>query len=267
MQTEPQKRTPLILDTIVAHKRKELRQNQVQIPLSTLKSKIADLPQTRDFRDALSAQNRVNLIAEVKKKSPSKGIIREDFYPVEIARTYAANGASAISVLTDHEFFAGELAYLSAIREAVDLPLLRKDFTIDEYHIYQARVAGADAILLIVAILTSDQLRGFMEIAQSLGLACLVEVHTEAELEVALQAGAVIVGINNRDLKTFHTDIAMTFRLRESIPSDKVVVSESGIYTREDVVRLGEANVNAILVGESLMRSPDIGMKVRELIG
>ena len=267
MQTKSQEGKPLILDTIVAYKRKELRQNQAQIPLSTLKGKIADLPRTRDFRDALSAQNRVNLIAEVKKKSPSKGIIREDFNPVEIARTYATNGASAISVLTDREFFAGELEYLSAIREAVDLPLLRKDFTIDEYHIYQARVAGADAILLIVAILTSDQLRGFMEIAQSLELACLVEIHTEAELEVALQAGAVIVGINNRNLKTFHTDIAMTFRLRESIPPDKVVVSESGIYTREDVVRLGEANVNAILVGESLMRSPDIGMKVRELIG
>ena len=257
----------MILDTIVAHKRTELADDKQRMPLDTLKRKVRDLPPTRDFRAALSVPNSVRLIAEVKKKSPSKGIIREDFNPVRIAQTYATNGASAISVLTDHEFFAGELAYLSAIREAVTLPLLRKDFTIDPYHIYQARLAGADAILLIVSILTLEQLREFTEMARSLGLASLVEVHTEEELALALAGGAEIVGINNRDLKTFHTDIATTFHLRDSIPTDKVVVSESGINTHEDVMRLKEAGINAILVGESLMRSPNIEDKVRELLG
>ena len=256
----------MILDTIVAQKRIELQDDKQRMPLDTLKRKIRDLPPTRDFRAALSVPNSVQLIAEVKKKSPSKGIIREDFDPVRIARTYATNGASAISVLTDREFFAGELAYLSAIREAVTLPLLRKDFTIDPYHIYQTRLAGADAVLLIVSILTSTQLREFTEIARSLGLASLVEVHTEEELEVALTGGAEIVGINNRDLKTFHTDIMTTFHLKDSIPTDTVVISESGINTHEDVMKLKEAGINAILVGESLMRSPDIGGKVRELL-
>ena len=257
----------MILDTIVAHKRIELEDDKQRMPLNTLKRKVQDLPPTRDFRAALSTPNRVDLIAEVKKKSPSKGIIREDFDPVGIARTYAENGASAISVLTDREFFAGELAYLNAIREAVTLPLLRKDFTIDPYHIYQARLAGADAILLIVSLLTVAQLREFTEIGRSLGLASLVEVHTEEELELALTGGAEIVGINNRDLKTFHTDIATTFRLRASIPTDKVIVSESGINTHKDVTKLKAAGINAILVGESLMRSPNIGDKVRELLG
>ena len=159
----------MILDTIVAHKQIELEDDKQRMPLDTLKRKIQDLPPTRDFRTALSTPNCVHLIAEVKKKSPSKGIIREDFDPVGIARIYTENGASAISVLTDREFFAGELAYLSAVREAVTLPLLRKDFTIDPYHIYQARLAGADAILLIVSILTLAQLREFTEIARSLG--------------------------------------------------------------------------------------------------
>ena len=257
----------MILDTIIAHKRTELKQDKERTPLKTLKSRSRDLPPTRDFRAAVSRPGAVNLIAEVKKKSPSKGIIREDFHPVEIAKTYAQNGASAISVLTDHQFFAGELSYLRAIREAVTLPLLRKDFTIDAYHIYQARVAGADAVLLIGAILTVTQIREFIEIAKQLGLDSLVEVHTQAELEIAIEVGAEFIGINNRDLKTFHTDITTTFCLRESLPSDKIVVSESGIYTREDVIKLAEADVNAILVGESLMRSADIGAKVRELLG
>ena len=257
----------MILDTIVAHKQIELEDDKQRMPLDTLKRKIQDLPPTRDFRAALSIPNCIHLIAEVKKKSPSKGIIRADFDPVGIARIYTENGASAISVLTDREFFAGELAYLSAIREAVTLPLLRKDFTIDPYHIYQARLAGADAVLLIVSVLTLTQLREFTEIAQSLGLASLVEVHTEGELELALTAGAEIIGINNRDLKTFHTDIATTFHLRTSIPTDKIIVSESGINTHSDVMKLKEAGINAILVGESLMRSPNIGDKVKELLG
>ena len=257
----------MILDTIVAHKREELKRDRERAPLQTLKSRIPDLSPTRDFGAALAVPGAVNLIAEVKRKSPSKGIIREDFNPLEIAKTYAQNGASAISVLTDYEFFGGDLSYLSKIRNAVDLPLLRKDFTIDEYDIYQARAAGADAVLLIVAILTPEKLRGFIGIARRLNLAVLVEVHTQVELEIALDVGAEIIGINNRDLKTFHTDIATSFHLRKSIPGDRIVVSESGIYTREDVMRLRAADVNAILVGESLMRSADIGGKVRELLG
>ena len=225
-----------------------------------------NLPPTRDFRNAIIGDDAVKLIAEVKKKSPSKGIIRENFHPISIADTYVKNGAAAISVLTDKHFFAGELAYLRAIREAVDVPLLRKDFTIDPYHIYQARVAGADAILLIVAALTVTELRNFMEVAESLALACLVEVHTREELAIALDVDAQIIGINNRDLHTFHTDLATTFQLREVIPMDKVVVSESGIYSREDVTRLQAVGVQAMLVGESLMRSPDIGRQVRHLL-
>ena len=257
----------MILDTIIAHKQKELQIEQEQVPLATLKSKLANLPPTKDFRCAIAQSGNINLIAEVKKKSPSKGVIREDFDPIQIAETYAKNGAAAISVLTDVRFFDGRLDYLSSIRQVVDVPLLRKDFTIDPYHIYQARVAGADAILLIVAALTKDQLREFMDIAESLSLASLVEVHTDTELEIALDVGAEIIGINNRDLRTFHTDLATTFSLREFLPTGKVVVSESGIYTRADVESLREAGVNAILVGESLMRSPDIGEQVRKLIG
>ncbi len=257
----------MILDTIVAHKREELKRDEERTPFQTLKSEIPDLPPTRDFKASLTVPGAVNLIAEVKRKSPSKGIIREDFDPVKIAKTYAGNGASAISVLTDHEFFGGDLSFLSAIRNAVNVPLLRKDFTIDEYHIYQARAAGADAVLLIVGILPPEQLREFIGVAKHLNLAALMEVHTQTELDIALDVGADIIGINNRDLKTFHTDIATSFHLRKSIPKDKIVVSESGIYTREDVIRLGEADMDAILVGESLMRSVDIGGKVRALIG
>ena len=268
----------MILDTIIAHKQKELAAEQKQISIAELEAEVASLPPTRNFgaackpklavksRDAITGNGTVKLIAEVKKKSPSKGIIREDFDPVSIAETYVENGAAAISVLTDRHFFAGELDYLRAIRDVVDVPLLRKDFTIDPYHIYQARVAGADAILLIVAALTAGELRTFMDVAASLSLACLVEVHTEEELAIALDVDAQIIGINNRDLRTFHTDIATTFRLREAIPADKIVVSESGIYSREDVMRLQEAGVQAMLVGESLMRSPDIGEQVRNLI-
>ncbi len=256
----------MILDTIIQHKREELKAEQAQVPLTALKAAIADIPPPRDFRTAISVPSAVNLIAEVKKKSPSKGIIRKDFHPVEIAQTYAENGASAISVLTDSHFFAGELGYLAAIRQAVDVPLLRKDFTLDAYHIYQARAAGADAILLIVAALTPRQLREFIDIAEALSLACLVEVHTQEELAMALDADAHIIGINNRDLRTFHTDIETTFRLRKEIPEDKSIVSESGIHTRENVASLRAAGVHAMLVGEALMRSPDIGAQVRRLL-
>lgn len=260
-------KTPSILQTIVKHKYKELKLDQRRRPLAALKEKLKGQPPTRDFQSALSSPNRINLIAEVKKKSPSKGVLREDFDPVAIAETYAAAGASAVSVLTDAQFFDGHLSHLATVRRAVDLPLLRKDFTVDPYQIYQARLAGADAILLIAAILTLAQLREFTQIAKTLNLASLVEVHTDEELELALRADAEIIGVNNRNLETFETDIATTFRLIESIPTDKIVVSESGIYTREDVEALHEAGVNAILVGESLMRAPDIKRRIKELLG
>ena len=257
----------LILDTIIGHKLKELEFDKNSVPLSTLYSKLNSLPSTKDFLGAISKTGEMNLIAEVKKKSPSKGIIRAEFDPVRIAETYAEYGAAAISILTDVRFFDGKLEYLTSIREVVDVPLLRKDFTIDPYHIYEARVGGADAILLIVAALTSNQLQEFIDIASSLSMAAVVEVHTEEELEIALDVGAEIIGINNRNLKTFHTDLETTFRLYELIPDNIVVISESGILSREDVRKLEQVGLNAILVGESLMRSPEIGEQIIKLMG
>lgn len=257
----------MILDTIIGHKLKELEFDKNSVPLSTLHSKLNSLHPTKDFMEAISKTGEMNLIAEVKKKSPSKGIIRAEFDPIRIAETYEEFGASAISILTDVRFFDGKLEYLTAIREVVDVPLLRKDFTIDPYHIYQSRVGGADAILLIVAALTSMQLQEFIDIASSLSMASVVEVHTEEELEIALDVGAEIIGINNRNLKTFQTDLDTTFRLYELIPGNIVVISESGILSREDVKKLEQVGLNAILVGESLMRSPEIGEQIIKLMG
>ncbi|HIA66595.1 TPA: indole-3-glycerol phosphate synthase TrpC [Candidatus Poribacteria bacterium] len=256
----------LILDKIVKHKMEELEHARRHVPLQELKAQVDHLAPTRDFRSAISTPDQINLIAEIKKKSPSKGIIRQDFDYIRIAKIYSEHGASAISVLTDSRFFAGQLNYLSEIHAMVALPLLRKDFTIDPYQVYEARAAGADAILLIVAILSFNQVREFMKIAESLDLACLVEVHTTEELDIALQADAEIIGINNRNLKVFKTDLSTTFRLTQQIPQGKIVISESGINSRDDVIKLRQAGVNAILVGESLMRSPDIGLKVNELL-
>jgi indole-3-glycerol phosphate synthase len=258
---------PTILDTIVAHKRVELERDRRTVPLRDLQAQVRDLPATRPFADALRRRNGIHLIAEVKRASPSKGVIRADFDPVTIAGEYAAAGADAVSVLTDERFFQGSLDALRAVRLRVDRPLLRKDFALDAYHLYQARVAGADAVLLIVAILTDDTLRMLSETASALNLACLVEVHDEFELERALNAGARIVGVNNRDLKTFVTTLETTFRLRSQVPNGVLCVSESGIASREDAERLERAGVDAMLVGESLMRSGDIKGKVRELLG
>ncbi|MBM3239578.1 indole-3-glycerol phosphate synthase TrpC [Candidatus Poribacteria bacterium] len=256
----------MILDTIVAHKQEEIKIQKSQLPLSELRQTLRDISPTRDFKAAISRPGKINLIAEVKKASPSKGIIREDFDPIAIAQIYQSSGASAISVLTDERFFQGSLAYLTAIRETTSIPLLRKDFIIDEYQIYQARAAGADAILLIAAILEIETMQTFLNIAHSLHLDCLVEVHTESELRKVLDTDAQIIGINNRDLRTFQTNIDTTIQLRKLIPQDKVVVSESGIHSRQDVKMLQECGVNAILVGEALMRSADINAKVKELM-
>lgn len=222
----------------------------------------------RDFADALlyPRRGRIGLIAEVKKASPSAGVIRADFDPVKIARQYEAAGASCLSVLTDEQFFQGSIKFLQQIRDAVRLPILRKDFIIHERQILESIEAGADAILLIVAILTDEELARFHAIARAAGLAVLVEAHDEAELRRALAAGAEIVGINNRNLKDFSVDLATTEKLA-SIAQGKLLVAESGIHTRADVERLERCGANALLVGESLMRAESMEAKVKELLG
>lgn len=211
------------------------------------------------------ATGRVALIAEIKKASPSRGAIRPDLDPVETARLYAANGAAAISVLTERDFFHGDPSYLRAVREAVSLPLLRKDFLVDPDQVFESRALGADAILLIAAILSDGELETLLGLAGDLGLGCLVEVHDEAELARALAAGARLIGINNRDLSTFRTDLEVTRRLAGRVPPECTVVAESGIFTREDVERVGAWGAHAVLVGEALVREADVGAKVREL--
>jgi indole-3-glycerol phosphate synthase len=209
------------------------------------------------------------LIAEIKKASPSKGIIRESFDPLGIARAFAENGATCLSVLTDEKYFQGKLEWLTQIRDAVTLPLLRKDFIVDGWQIAESRAAGADAILLIVGALCPKDLRAFLRAAAEYDLAALVEVHDREELSEAVTAGADLIGINNRDLHTFRTNLSTTTQLLQHFPVDRsqLVVSESGIFTNEDVVKLQQAGVDAVLVGEALMREEDVGAKLRELLG
>ncbi|MCK9418474.1 MAG: indole-3-glycerol phosphate synthase TrpC [Nitrospirae bacterium] len=257
----------MILDEIIANKKKELAETKRQAPFPDIKSKAVDAEPTRGFGIALAGPGDIRLIAEVKKASPSKGVIREDFDPVAIAQIYEESGASCLSVLTEKKFFQGKLEYLGLIRKTVGLPLLRKDFIIDEYQIYEARAAGADAILLIAACLEREQMTDYLGIAKQLGLDVLVESHTAKELDKSLRAGATIVGINNRDLTTFSVSLQTTLDLIQDVPDDRTVVSESGVMTRDDVVKLHHAGVDAILVGESLMREKDVGKKVKELLG
>ncbi len=256
-----------ILDEIYKHKLGEVSENKRRIPVEELKEQIKKRHSTRSFGDALKSDNNIRIIAEIKKASPSLGIIREDFNPVEIARIYEASGAAAISVLTDEKFFQGCLSYLTDVKKTVNLPILRKDFIIDAYQIYEARSAGADAILLIASLLSKDEIQRYLELAGELGMDCLVEVHSETELKQVLQTNAYIIGINNRDLATFKTDLKTTLRLKPMIPAEKIVVSESGIKSRADVEKLMKERVNAILVGETLMKSDDISAKLRELLG
>lgn len=256
-----------ILDTIIAQKRVEVA--ALQPRAAELKRLAAARSERRDFAAALRrADKRVALIAEVKKASPSAGVIRPDFNPVAIARDYERGGASCLSVLTDEKFFQGHLDYLRRIREAVKLPLLRKDFIVDELQIHEAAAAGADCVLLIVACLKQETLVNLLRVAAECRLDALVEVHDEAELDRAVAANARIIGVNNRNLKTFKVDLATTERLAERMQNmQTLLVAESGIHTHADVERLARCGVNAILVGESLMRSDDIPSKVRELLG
>ena len=254
-----------ILNKIVAAKKRELAQSKQRLPQAALEEKISRRQDVRDFAAALRGDG-VKLIAEVKKASPSKGLLRPDLDPVALSKIYAENGAAAVSVLTEADHFQGSLVYLTAIREAVELPLLRKDFIFDAYQVYEAAAYGADAILLIVAILEQRQLEELLALGKKLGLACLVETHDESEVARALEAGAEIIGINNRDLSTFKVDIETTRRLRPLVPAGHIVVSESGIHSREDIMKVREWGADAVLVGEALVTADDTAAKLKELL-
>ena len=258
----------MILAKILEEKRAEVRRRQVEAPIQELRARVRDIAPPLDFAKGLrrNAAGAPAVIAEVKKASPSKGLIRSDFDPVAIARSYEVGGAAAISVLTDEKFFQGSLEYLTSVKQVVTLPVLRKDFLIDEYQVVEARAAGADAVLLIVAALEKEKLAELMESAQDLEMRCLVEAHDEREMETALDSGASLIGINNRNLDTFEVDLATTARLAP-LAHGRKVVSESGIRSREDLLRLGKMGVDAVLIGEALMRSDDIEAGLREIIG
>lgn len=256
-----------VLDKIVATKRGEIAAAKAARPEELLREQAASAPAVRNFFAALSAPGPIRLIAEIKKASPSRGLIRADFRPVEIGQTYEAHGASCLSVLTDEQYFQGSLEYLRQVRAAVGLPVLRKDFILDSYQLWEARAAGADAVLLIAECLDDCNLRKLHNEAVEIGLTPLVELYDPNNLQRVFDAGATLIGINNRDLHSFHTDLDHTLRMRERVPDECVLVSESGIRTRADVERLQAAGVDAILVGETLMASPDIGAAVNALLG
>lgn len=263
-----QARTATFLDEIVFNKRQEVTALKVRLNTQNIRKLLKGLPPPRDFAKALP-KGKFSLIAEIKKASPSAGVIAEKFEPASLAKTYEASGAAAISVLTDEKFFQGRLAYLKTAKDSTTIPILRKDFIIDEAQIYESRLAGADAVLLIARLLADEQLNVFLELAHSLKLSCLVEVHNANELERALKTKARLIGINNRDLDTFKLDLKTTFKLIEKYPELKkrIVVSESGIESAKQVKQLRAAGVSAILVGTSLMKSRDIGAKIKELVG
>jgi indole-3-glycerol phosphate synthase len=260
----------MILDRILQHKRLEIAECQRRVPLETLMARCqnqASDNMRRRFRQALRSGHPAALIAEIKKASPSRGVICRDFDPERIANSYEQAGAAAISVLTDRRFFGGELDHLRQVRTRVRLPVLRKDFIVDCYQVYEAKAAGAAAVLLIVAALPQAQLLELLTLARALDMAALVEVHTERELEVALAVGAEIIGINNRDLGTFRTSLTTTQRLARLVPSTRTLVSESGITSFDDILHLAALGVHAVLVGEALMRQPDAAEAVQTLLG
>ena len=253
------------LNTIRRLKEEEIATLEQQTPIKALKTVILDLPPARDFRAALRRPG-ISLIGEVKKSSPSAGIIAEKLDPASIALEYEIGGASAISVLTESAYFGGDLSDLTAVKKTVELPILRKDFIIDPYQVYEARAAGADAILLIAELLDLEQLTDYLRLAHDLGLSCLVESHSREELEKAIKSGAEIIGVNNRNLKTLKVNINTSIKLLPLIPPDRIRVAESGIKSVEDVESVSRAGADAILVGEALVRSKNPGLKIGELI-
>jgi indole-3-glycerol phosphate synthase len=254
------------LDDILTYKRQEVQKKMAELDLKQLRERITSRFDQRSFQQALRRTDGVALIAEIKRASPSAGLIRKDFQPTFLARGYEKGGADALSVLTDIRFFQGELKYLLQARSATSLPCLRKDFIVNEYQIWEARLAEADAVLLIVAALKRDELVHFMDIAHEAELDTLVEVHDEEELKIALDIGAPVIGINNRNLQTFQTDLATTEKLAAQIPKEVTFVSESGIHTHDDVKRMKACGAHAVLVGESLMRQPDVEQAARTLM-
>ena len=257
-----------ILATILARKAEEVRERSAALPLRELAARCEGLPPTRGFADAVQAKisaGQAAVIAEVKKASPSKGLIRPDFDPAQIARSYERGGAACLSVLTDVDFFQGHDEYLRQARAACALPVLRKDFVVDAWQVYEARALGADCILLIVAALGDAALAELSNLAMDLGIDVLVEVHDLDELERALQVAAPLVGVNNRNLRSFEVSLDTTLELRAAVPPDRILVTESGIATREDVARMRAAGVDAFLVGESFMRAPEPGEELRRL--
>ncbi|MFT3806991.1 indole-3-glycerol phosphate synthase TrpC [Arenimonas sp.] len=259
-----------ILDAILARKREEVRDRSARLPLQELASRCEDLPSARGFADALARkirQGRAAVIAEVKKASPSKGVIRADFRPSEIARSYEIGGATCLSVLTDVDFFQGSDDYLRQARAACALPVLRKDFVIDPWQVYEARVLGADCILLIVAALDDEMLAQLANLAMDLGMDALLEVHDIDELERALQVGSPLIGINNRSLRSFEVSLETTLSMRAAVPADRLLVTESGIHSPGDVARMRAADVHAFLVGEAFMRAENPGTELARLFG
>lgn len=260
--------TPTILRTIVARKWEEIAERQKTLALPEVKAQAHDQPHCRGFVQAIEAKINAHqpaVIAEIKKASPSKGVIREDFVPELIAEQYEAAGAACLSVLTDRDFFQGHEDYLQAARNAVALPAIRKDFMVAPYQIFESRLVGADAILLIAACLTKDQMQELAGISEEIGLDVLVEVHNEQELEQALTLNTRLLGINNRDLHSFDVSLDTTFNLLNKIPDNRIVVTESGIHTRDDVAAMRAKQVNAFLVGESFMRAENPGKQLEAL--
>ena len=254
-----------MLDKIIAQKREEVEQRKKVATITYLQQLIARQKPALDLAMALKGDH-IRLIAEVKQASPSRGMLSPNFNPIELARTYAEGGAAAISVLTEANYFMGSIEHLAAIKEVVGLPLLRKDFIFDFYQIYESRAYGADALLLIVAILSQEQLKELVSLSHSLGLRCLVEVHNEGEVERAVLSEAEIIGINNRDLNTLSIDINMTRRLQPLIPQERIVISESGIRSKRDIEKLRKWGVDAVLVGEALVTAGDVWAKMKELL-
>ena len=258
----------MILDEIVANKRQEIDQLKKQYAGKDLKKLLKDLPQPRNFLKAF-AKDKFSLIAEIKKASPAAGLIQKNFDPTSLAKTYEESGAGAISVLTDKKYFQGQLEHIKAAKDSTTLPILRKEFILDEAQIYEARIAGADAVLLIVKLLNAKLLNCYIVLAEELGMQALVETHNAEEVEIALQSSAKIIGINNRDLDSLKIDLNITIALLKQFPQlkERIVISESGIKTKQDIQKLKQAGVNGVLVGETILKSPNIPQKINELLG